>query len=190
MEKESNLAIIEFKSVARGIYVTDAVLKSASVNLVLSTSLCPGKYLTIVEGETGALENALKTAEETGGMHVFSIEVLNAVNSEVIAAISGRLSQNNYEALAIIESMHMASLISSADDVIDAVPVEFVDFRLARGCGVNSFYIFSGDYSSVAEGARRAEEFLKEKGALLACKVLSGPDREVYRWIKTSLCRC
>jgi len=190
MEKESNLAIVEFKSTARGLFVTDAMLKAADVKLVLASSLCPGKYLTIVEGETSAVESSLRIADEIGGMHVYSSEVLNAINSKVIDAISGKLGEHSMEALAVIESMQMACLISSADDVSDAVPVEFVDFRLARGCGVNSFYIFSGRYSSVEEGARRASQFLKEKGALLACRVLSGPDREVFRWIKTSLCRC
>ncbi len=43
---------VEFKSIAKGMFVTDAMLKSAQVSLVLATTLCPGKYLTIVEGGT------------------------------------------------------------------------------------------------------------------------------------------
>ena len=148
MEKESNLAVIEFKSIAKGLYVTDAMLKVADVRLVLASSLCPGKYLTIVEGETSAIDSSLKTADEIGGMHVYSSEVLNAINPKVIDAISGKMGEHSLETIAIIESMQIASLISSADDVSDAVPIEFVDFRLARGCGVNSFYIFAGEYSS------------------------------------------
>lgn len=191
--KESNLAIVEFKSISRGMFVTDAMLKAAKVNLVIASSLCPGKYLTIIEGETGALENALHVAEELGGMHVFSSEVVNSINMKVIDAIYGKF--NNAEiivnkSIAIIESMQMASLISSADEVVDNVPVEFIDFRLARGCGVNSFYIFSGELSSVNEGAKIAVEFLNSKGALLAYKVISGPDKEVFRWLKSSLCNC
>jgi microcompartment protein CcmL/EutN len=190
MEKESNLAVIEFKSIAKGLYVTDAMLKVADVRLVLASSLCPGKYLTIVEGETSAIDSSLKTADEIGGMHVYSSEVLNAINPKVIDAISGKMGEHSLETIAIIESMQIASLISSADDVSDAVPIEFVDFRLARGCGVNSFYIFAGEYSSVEEGALRAVQILKEKGALLAYRVIAGPDKEIFRWIKTSLCRC
>ncbi|MCL6087927.1 MAG: BMC domain-containing protein, partial [Actinobacteria bacterium] len=37
-KNESNLAVVEFKSIARGIYVTDAMLKAANVNLVMATS--------------------------------------------------------------------------------------------------------------------------------------------------------
>jgi len=187
---ESNLAVVEFKSIARGIYVTDAMIKAANVNLVLATSLCPGKYLTVVEGETSAVENSLKIADETGGMQVFSSEVVNAVSFKVIDAISGKLSEKNTGSLAIIESMQIASIISSADEVVDTVQVEFADFRLARGCGVNSFYIFTGELSSVREGAKVASQYLMSRGALLASRVISGPDVEVWRWLKSSLCRC
>ena len=190
--EESNLAIVEFKSISRGMFVTDAMLKAAKVNLVIASSLCPGKYLTIVE-ETGAVENSLRIAEELGGMHVFSSEVVNSVNMKVIHAIYGKFNNDKISinsSIAIIESMQMASLISSADEVIDNVPVEFIDFRLARGCGVNSFYIFGGELSSVSEGAKIAAGFLNSRGALLAYKIISGPDKEVFRWLKSSLCNC
>ena len=189
-KKESNLAVVEFKSIARGIYTTDAMLKAAEVNLVLATTLCPGKYLTIVEGETSAVESSLKIADEIGGRHVFSSEAVNAISVKVIDAINGRLQSSADGAIAIIESMQMAHLICSADEVVDAVDIEFVDFRLSRGCGVNGFYIFSGELSSVNEGAKAASQYLMNKGALLAFRVISGPDIEVWRWIKTSLCRC
>ena len=189
-KKESNLAVVEFKSIARGIFTTDAMLKAANVNLVLATTLCPGKYLTIVEGETSAVESSLKIADEIGGMHVFSSEVINAISIKVIDAINGKLLSTPGGAIAIIESMQMANLINSADEVVDAVQIEFVDFRLSRGCGVNGFYIFSGELSSVREGAKAASQYLMEMGALLASRVISGPDIEVWRWIKTSLCRC
>lgn len=188
---QSNLAVVEFKSIARGLFTTDAMLKAANVNLVLATSLCPGKYLTIVEGETSAVENSLKVADEIGGIHVYSSEVINSISFKVIDAIYGKL-QNRVDggALAIVESMQMASLISSADEVTDTVQIDFVDFRLARGCGVNSFYVFSGELSAVKEGAMVASQYLKERGALLACRVITGPDKEVWRYIKSSLCSC
>jgi len=189
-KKESNLAVVEFKSIATGIFTTDAMLKAAKVNLIMSTTLCPGKYLTIVEGDTSAVESSLKIADEIGGRHVYSSEVINAISSKVINAINGRLQNKAGGSIAIIESMQMAALISSADEVVDAVQIEFVDFRLARGCGANSFYIFSGELSSVKEGAGTAAMFLRDRGALLAFRVISGPDIEVWRWIKSSLGRC
>jgi microcompartment protein CcmL/EutN len=189
-KKESNLAVVEFKSIARGIFTADAMLKAGNVDLVMATSLCPGKYLVVVEGETSAVESAIKVADEIGGRHVYSSEIINAISRKVIDAINGKLQDKAEGSIAIIESMQMASLISSADLVVDKVNVEFVDFRLARGCGANSFYVFSGELSAVQEGASAASVFLMEKGALAAFRVIRGPDKAVWKWIKTSLCRC
>jgi len=188
---KGNLAVVEFKSIARGLFTTDSMLKAANVNLVLATSLCPGKYLTIVEGETSAVENSLRIAEEVGGIHVYSSQVINSINQKVIDAIYGKL-QNNIDcgALAIVESMQMASLISSADVVADSVQIDFSDFRLARGCGVNSFYVFMGELSAVKEGANIAIQYLQQRGALLACKVITGPDKQIWKSIKSSFFTC
>ncbi|MFO7928179.1 MAG: BMC domain-containing protein, partial [Candidatus Humimicrobiaceae bacterium] len=62
MADYSNICVLEFKSVSRGIQVTDSVVKAAEANLVIATSLCPGKYLTVLEGEMDALETVAQTA--------------------------------------------------------------------------------------------------------------------------------
>lgn len=192
MEKEgkSNIAVVEFKSVARGISVTDSMVKAAKVNLVLSTTLCPGKYLTVMEGEVSALKDVVKIANELGGRHVYSSQVISGINIKVIDAIGGKLYPLQPDAIGIIESFQMANLVYSADVSVDSAEVEFVDFRLARGCGVNSFYIITGTFSSVTEAVRNAVSFLGESGSVVAHKILPNPDREVWRWLKSSLCRC
>ncbi len=190
IKRESNLAVAEFKSVARGIYVTDAMLKSATVSLVIASSFCPGKYLCVLEGEVSALNSAIKTAQALGGMHLNSSEVLSGIDEKVVDAIGGKLSESAEDAVGIIESPQMASIIGAADVLVDAANVDFIDFRLARGCGVNSYFVFCGTYSAVEEASSQAVAFLKERGALLAYKVMAHPDKQVLRWLKTSLCRC
>lgn len=190
MAEYSNIAVLEFKSVSRGIQVTDSVVKASNVNLVLSTSLCPGKYLTIIEGEIDALETATEVARNEGGRHLFSDMVIGGIDMKVIRAIGGKLADKPLGAMAIIESLQMAHLINSADIVIDSADVEFLDFRLARGCGVNSFFVITGTLSAVEEAARNAEEFLGERGSLIGKRIIANPDKEVVRWLKSSLCRC
>ncbi len=187
--KKGNIAVVEAKSVARGVTVTDSMAKAASVNIVLSTSLCPGKYLTIIEGELDALESAVRTAEELGGRHIFSSFIIGGINNMVIEAIGGKPA-DTLDALGIVESMHIADLINSSDIAADSAEIDFVEFRLARGCGVNSFYIITGDISSVSDAVNNAAGFLGEKGSLIAWKVIPNPDREVWRWAKSTLCRC
>jgi len=187
--KKGNIAVVEAKSVARGVAITDSMAKAASISIILSSSLCPGKYLTIVEGELGALESAVETAEKLGGRHIFSSFIIGGLNARVIEAIGGK-PNGPLDALGIVESMHIAALINSADIAVDSAEVDFVEFRLARGCGVNSFYIITGDISSVTDAVNNASGFLGEKGSLIAKKIIPNPDREVWRRAKSTLCRC
>lgn len=190
MADYSNIAVLEFKSVARGIQVTDSVLKAAEVNLVFSTTLCPGKYITVLAGEIDALETATEVARDEGGRHLFSEMVIGGIDMKVIKAIGGKLAESPLGAIGIVESMQMANLINSADIVVDSADVEFLEFRLARGGGVNSFFVITGVLSAVEEAVRNAAEFLGSRGALIARRIIANPDREVIRRLKSSLCRC
>jgi len=190
MDLESNIAAVEFKSIARGMAVTDEMLKSAQVSLVLATTLCPGKYLSIVEGETAAVEKAVETADRIGGRHVFSSFVISGVNSEIIDSISGRAKTQIQSSIGILESQHMANIISAADVSLDSAEVAILDFRLGKGCGVNSFYIITGTLSAVQEATRNAADFLSDLGSLIAFRVIANPDRDLQRWLEPSMCMC
>ena len=190
MEKESNIGAVEFKSISRGIIVVDEMLKAAGVKLVLATTLCPGKYLAMVEGELSAVEKSIDTADRLGGRHVFSSFVISAINPEIIEAISGRVADSFQDAIAIIESLQMANLINAADISLDSAEVKIAEFRLGRGCGVNSFYIITGRLAAVEEAAKNAVVFLKEQGSLIACKVIANPDRDLRRWLEPAACMC
>lgn len=189
-ENKSNIAVIEFKSISKGIAVTDEMLKSAEVNLVLASTLCPGKYLTVLEGEVSAVENAVRTADRLGGRHVFSSEVISGINSEVIRAIGGKLAVAPLGSMGIIEGLQMSNLISSADRSVDSADVVFLDFRLGKGCGAVSFFVITGILSSVEEAVENAISYLGSCGSLIAYKIINNPDRQVIRWLRSSFNRC
>jgi microcompartment protein CcmL/EutN len=187
---KGNIAVVEFKSISRGLTVTDAMLKAANVTLVLGTTLCPGKYLTILEGDVAAVQKAQDKADRLGGRQVFSSFVISGINDEVIDAISGNTTKLLKDSIGIIESLQMSNLINAADISLDSAEVEIVELRLGKGCGVNSFYIITGDLVSVNEACRNAVSFLSEKGALLAFRIIANPDKDLLRWLEPSMCVC
>ena len=187
---KGNITVVEFKSISRGLIVTDAMLKDANVRLVLGTTLCPGKYLTIVEGDVAAVQKAQDTADRLGGRQVLDSFVVSGINDEVIDAISGNTAKPLKDSIGIIESIQMANLINAADISLDSAEVEIVELRLGKGCGVNSFYIITGDLASVNEACRNAVSFLSERGALLAFRVIANPDKDLLRWLEPSMCMC
>jgi microcompartment protein CcmL/EutN len=188
--KKGNIFVAEFKSVSRGIMVTDSMVKSTEVSIVQASSLCPGKYLAILEGELSALISADKIAEEQGGRHLFSSFTVGGIDQKIIEAIGGDLAEASSDSIGIVEGPHMADLINSSDIAVDSAEVDFLEYRLARGCGVNSFYIITGVLSAVNEAVDNASRFLGERGSLIAFRIVPAPDRQVMRWMKSSLCKC
>ena len=188
--RKSNILIAEFKSVSRGIRVTDSMAKSAKINILQASTLCPGKYLTIAEGEISDLNSAENIAGSEGGRHLFSSALISNIDEKVTGAIAGKLIDPGSGAMGIIEGPQMADLVSSSDIAVDSAPVEFIEYRLARGCGVASFYIMTGELSALTEAADNAARYLKARGSLLAYRIVPGPDRQVLRWMKSSLCSC
>ena len=53
---KNSIGLIELTSIAAGFQVCDAMLKAADVELMLSRSICSGKYMVMVRGEVGAVE--------------------------------------------------------------------------------------------------------------------------------------
>ena len=64
---KNSIGLLEFKSIAKGIEVTDALMKGSRVELVLSNAICPGKYITLVTGELTQVKNAEELGRRLGG---------------------------------------------------------------------------------------------------------------------------
>jgi microcompartment protein CcmL/EutN len=187
---KDNLGVIEFKSIARGIYTTDSMLKEAAVSLVLATTLCPGKYLTVVGGNVSAVEKAVSVAKNIGAKEVYSARSVNSINKAVTDAIGGVVKRTIDDSISIIESQNMACMISAADISLDTAEVEIVELRLGKGCGANSFFIITGQLSAVEEATGKAVLFLQKEGSLIAFRIVKNPDRDILKWLEPSRCMC
>ncbi len=83
--EESNLAIVEFKSISRGMFVTDAMLKAAKVTLLGKEQIGGGYVTVMVRGEVGAVKAATDagaTAAKRVG-ELVSVHVIPRPHSEV-----------------------------------------------------------------------------------------------------------
>ena len=52
------ICMLELSSIARGIETSDYMIKAAQVSLLRSSTVCPGKYMIIVGGDTGAVRDS------------------------------------------------------------------------------------------------------------------------------------
>lgn len=67
----SAIAMVELSSIAKGMEVTDFMLKSAEVTLLMGKTVCPGKYVVMVGGDVAAAQQAMQCGVEKGGAQVW-----------------------------------------------------------------------------------------------------------------------
>ena len=61
------IGMLEFNSIAKGIETCDVMLKAAEVSLIRTSTVCPGKYIIIIYGDTGSVKASILAGEINGG---------------------------------------------------------------------------------------------------------------------------
>ncbi len=174
------LGLIELSSIARGMHATDAMLKAAEVQLVMSRSICSGKYMVLVAGDQHEVEESvaagMEVADETAIDHV----LLSNVHPDVYPALSstGEITQKG--ALGILESFSVACLVDALDQVAKRALVEVVSCRLAMALGGKAYLVFTGDVDAVRESLDAGAEVVEVRGLLVNKVVIPDPRPELF----------
>ena len=172
-----SLGLIELGSIAAGFLATDTMLKAADVELVLARTICSGKYLVLVKGDVAAVESAVRAG--TAVCETIDTFVITNVHPEVPPAIAGLTKVEALEALGIIESFSVASLIEGADAMVKTANVRLVEVRLAMALGGKAFASCTGTVSDVTSAVEAGTMVIARKGLLVNRVVIPRPRPEL-----------
>ena len=176
---KNSIGLIEMTSVAAGFETCDAMLKTADVQLVLSRSICSGKYMVVVRGEVAAVSAAVAAGVATAKFSIIDSFVIAYLHDAVFPALSGNAKVEALQALGIVESFSVASLIEGADAAVKAANVELIEIRLAMALGGKAFVTLTGDVAAVASAVEAAARVVGEKGMLVNKVVIAHPRPEL-----------
>ncbi len=180
---DKSIGLLELSSIAAGFLVADTMLKASSVRILLSRSICSGKYMVLIGGETAAVEAATAAGEEAAnGCLIDSLTIAN-LHPDVITAIGRTRPSQPEGALGILESFNVATMIKAADAVAKTANVELLELRLAMALGGKAFCTMTGDVASVQAGVAAGRAVIAENGVLVNAVVISRPHPDVYREI-------
>ena len=180
---ETSIGMIELSSVAAGYLVADTMLKAGNVRLILSRSICSGKFMVLIGGGTAAVASAVDAGVvAANGCHIDHFVIPN-VHPEVLAAIGRAQPAVPEGALGILESFNVATLLLAADAAIKAASVVLIEIRLAMALGGKAFFTLTGDLASVESAIKAGREVLSEEGVLVNAVTISRPHPAVYREI-------
>jgi microcompartment protein CcmL/EutN len=87
------------------------------------------------------------------------------------------------EALGVLESFCVASLIVAADIAAKAAMVNLIEIRMAMALGGKAFCTFTGDEASVAASVAAGGDFLRSEGVLVSEIVITGPRKELVPFL-------
>jgi microcompartment protein CcmL/EutN len=146
---EPALALLELDSIAAGIATGDAMAKRAPIDVLRAGTVHPGKYLVLVGGTVGDVEEALAAGREVGASSILDVVFLPNAHPELIAAIGGTCRDAAGEALGVIETATVAAIIEAADAGLKGARVRLVELRLADDLGGKGYLLFDGPVGEV-----------------------------------------
>lgn len=173
------IGMLECISLARGILVADQMVKVADVEIVTAGSVCPGKYIVIVHGDVAAVETAVETGEQFAAEHLADSILIPNVNPSVFPALTCSVYPEQMQALGIIESFSLASMLLAADAILKSADLEPIELRMGNGIGGKAFFTFTGEVSAVETGISAGKKVIAGKGLLVNAEVIPSPSERV-----------
>jgi microcompartment protein CcmL/EutN len=131
----------------------------------------PGRYLVLIGGAVGEVEESLAAGRAVGGQAVIDYVFLPQVHAEVVQAIGGGRIPQVTDALGVIETTTVAAVIHAADAGVKGAEVHLVEVRLADGLGGKGIVLFSGLVADV-EAAVEIGTGVLERPELLVKQVV------------------
>ncbi|MFV0515820.1 MAG: BMC domain-containing protein [Aminipila sp.] len=169
------IGMVEFTSIARGIYAADQMVKVSDVEIVTAGTTCPGKYIAIVHGDVAAIEDSVRVGERVAGEYWVDSIVIPNVNPQVFPAITGATMPERIQALGIMESFSLSTMVIAADAILKSADLEPLELRLGTGLGGKSFFTFTGDVAAVQTGVEAGVNIAEKKGLLVNAEVIPSP---------------
>ena len=176
MRKYPTLAVIEFASIADGIYCADALLKRAPIAMIKSGTVSGGRFLIIIGGSTASVEESLNEALAVGQASRLDHAFLPDVHTQVHDAILGQRLPVAQDAVAILETDTVAANVRAAELALKGTQVRLVELRLAEyEMSGKAISLFNGELPEVEAAMELAGEFLRGRKEYVQHRIICQP---------------
>lgn len=175
------IGLVELNSIAKGIQVTDVMLKSANVDLLIAKTICPGKYIVMVGGEIAAVQQAVQNGEREGGHMKVDSFVLPNVHASVLPALSGVTPVEKRQSIGVVETYSVAACIAAADSAVKSANVQLVRIHMAFGIGGKCYLVVNGDIADANTAVTAVSQSAGEKGLLVHSMVVPKPHDALWQ---------
>jgi microcompartment protein CcmL/EutN len=178
---QNAIGLVELSSISIGYLVTDAMLKTASVELLLSRTVCPGKFICMVWGDVAAVEASVEVGIRSGQGYLVNDLIIPNLHSQIYPAMTATNQIKETDALGVMETFDIVSSILAADASVKAADVTLCEIRIAMAIGGKAFYTLTGDVAAVEAAIEAGLNALEGKGLVVHHVVIPRPRAELFQ---------
>ena len=175
------LAMVEYKTVSSGMQAADIMVKTAEVDIIEATTVCPGKYMVLISGLLSAVRAAVDAASKKLPESLIDSFVLGNPHETIFDALYGTTDIEKPDALGVIETFSSSSAIVAADVAAKTALVDLIELRLSRGMCGKSYLLLTGEIAAVQAAIDKAKAAVGENGMFLDSSVIPHPDEKMWR---------
>lgn len=174
------IGMVEYQTVSAGITAADLMVKTAAVEILQASVVCPGKYITLIGGELSAVRASVDAAKAQLGERLTDSFVLGNPHEDIFPAIYGGAPVENARALGVLETFSAPAIIVAADHAAKTADVSLIELRIARGMCGKSYMLLTGDVAAVSAAIESAKQKVGQSGLFLDSSVIPNPDKSLW----------
>lgn len=179
----TSIGALEFRSIAKGIEVANEIVKKSSVEIIYFRTICPGKFIVIVSGNEGEINEAIDYGETiVDGLLVDSFKV-HAVSNAIVNAFGNKYEYKEIDgALGIMETMKVCAGIKALDMTLKSSDVKLLKLHLAFCIGGKLYFVVTGSVSSIEYGLNQGKLSL-DKNEHANISIIPSPSSDMTKYL-------
>lgn len=175
------IGIIEFNSIAKGIEASDVMFKSSeNIDIIKSSTICPGKYLIIIFGHVSDVAISLKSGEEVAGKNLVYSHCIRDVSEQLVPALRGLTKPIKGQSIGVVEFFSAATSIFAADVAAKSANITIIDVKIGYAIGGKGVLIFTGDLQDVKTSMDNILNAFSKKSYVINSVVIEKPEDKIY----------
>jgi len=187
VKKFPAMALIEFRDIPRGMLATDAMLKKAPIGFVRCGTISRGRYLTLIGGTTGSVEESFEEGLFAGSDAVLDSVLLADVHPQLHDAILGNARSRGDGAIAIVETPVVSTTVRAAELALKGTPVRLLELRLADdGLSGKGLSMYQGELHDVEAAIDIVSSILRSSGREISYRIIPQPHEAMDRRVATA----
>ena len=175
------VGLLELRNITKGLLAGDVMCKAADIEIVMARAICVGKYIVMITGDVGAVENAVKSGKAVCSKQLVDSAIILNLHSSVFFALNKRQELKESQALGVIESSSVSSAIVAADAAVKAANIKLLEIRLAQFMGGKAIVTLTGDVGAVNVAVKTGSGAIGSK--LIDQLVLASPHKQIGQFV-------